>query len=181
VKGRKGAHFVRPDLPGRPAGSAERPAGGGAAGVVARVLRQGPGKTLTDGWVSHLAGPFLAAGWTAGDLAYAVNHAPSGAQYPYLLENVRAPAGWVRWRLAAWLRPGERDLVDGGDVAWKHARPAVSPSQAAAAAAERIRGESARIQASRAAAAAARADPAPYAAAIRRAMGWLTPRREERS
>ncbi len=164
----QGAPSGRARLPGRP-----------AAGAPAGVLRAGPGQSLTDGWAGHLAAPFLAAGWTAGDLAYAVDHLPGGRQHQAPVRDVAHPAGWVRWRLAHWLAPGEAGLFEDGDVAWKHARPLRSPSQDRAAAAARDRARAGQLAAERAAAAAAWTDPAPYAAAIRRELGWHQPRETE--
>ena len=145
---------------------------------MARVLRKGPGQSLTDGWVAHLSAPFLTAGWTASDLAWAVNHAPGGPQYRYLLDNVREAAPWLRWRLSAWLLPGEAALVDAGHVSWKHARAAESPSQARARTAAAARARAGQLRADRAAAAAAWTDPRPYVDQILAAAGLRRPGKE---
>jgi hypothetical protein len=49
----------------------------------------------------HLARPFFAAGWTGADVLHAVDHDPGGRRYGYTAA-VRAPAAWIRARLAAW-------------------------------------------------------------------------------
>jgi hypothetical protein len=150
------------------------------AGAVADVLRTGPGQILTEGWIGHLAGPFAAAGWTAQDLAYAVDHLPSGEQHRTPIRDVLHPAAWIRWRLKHWLQPGEHDLLGAGHVAWKYARPQLSATQLRAAAAERDRARRAQLAAEQAAAAAARADPEPHADRIREQMGWPRPRQPRR-
>jgi hypothetical protein len=123
--------------------------------VPATALRTGPGHTLSDRHVSQLARPFTAAGYSARDLAYAVDHDPSGAQHR-LSATVRHPAGWLRWRLSRWLGPDGTPL------------PPVTEIRAAAA--ERDRAEA---DARRAALASSTwIDPAGHAAAIRRQLGW---------
>ena len=83
--------------------------------------RTWPLRGLSDGWWAHLTGPFTAAGWSSGDLTFAIDHEPGGRQHRQRLASVRHPAGWLRWRLSRWLGP------DGA--------PLLSPSQQRAAAA----------------------------------------------
>jgi len=51
--------------------------------------------------LSRLAYPFLAAGWTAADLVYAISCTPDGLVRTHD-HQVRHPFGWARARLAAW-------------------------------------------------------------------------------
>jgi hypothetical protein len=129
----------------------------GPVAAVAAALRKHAGQGITDGWVSHLAGPFLAAGWTGPDVLWAVDHDPLGAQHR-LSAVIRHPAGWLRWRLAQWLGPDGQPLAS--------AREQRARARAAAAA------DRAAYAAAFAAAAARRVDPAGPAAAIRAALGW---------
>jgi hypothetical protein len=134
-----------------------RPEAGSAAGAMAETMRRGAGHRLTDGWARHLAAPFLAAGWTADDLAYAIEHTGDGRQHRAPVRDIKNPAGWLRWRLGHWLDHGQAALS-----ITQLRRKATARQQAAAAA----------WRAERAAAAAAWVDPAPRATAIREAMGW---------
>src|SRR6185437_11760185 len=68
-------------------------------------LRIGPGETISDGWVTHLAAPFLDAGWTPADLGHAVDYRPDGDQHRSPLRGIKKPAQWLRWRLSLWLAP----------------------------------------------------------------------------
>lgn len=188
---RSGARCAGADSQGRRdrarRGQRAGPGGAAPAGAVARALRRGPGKTITDGWVSHLAAPFVAAGWSAGDLAWAIEHDPGGRQWPYLVDNVRDPVSWIRWRLAAWLHPGEQDLVlpgrdpgtgrirPRGEIPWSQARPRPSRTQVITAARQLERAEADRMRAERAATAAAAVDPRPRVTAIFAQMGWHRP------
>jgi|SRR5271166_925439 len=150
-----------------PSGRTRRLARRQAAGAAARALRQGPGQDLTDGWVQHLARPFLSAGWTAGDLQFAIDHDPGGRQHPYPVASVKHPAAWIRHRLRQWIQPPDHQL------AWVKARPLESASQQRTAAAARARARAGQLRAEHAAAAAARADgPPPAAIEIFRQMGW---------
>ncbi len=113
---------------------------------------------VTAGWYRHLARPFLAAGWSERDILHAVDYWPGGKPHDHLTNTVRQPAGWLRWRLAQWLRP------DGG--------PGLSRSQRAERAAERARAEQAARLAEDAAQSARRVDATPHAASIRERLGW---------
>jgi hypothetical protein len=105
----------------------------------------------------HLARPFFAAGWTPADVAHAVDHEPGGRRYGYT-GAVRAPAGWIRARLAAWTGP------DG---------PVASRAQQLAAGRAALAADQA---ARRAAAAATAAQTGDYAAHGARARAMLTAR-----
>lgn len=48
---------------------------------------------------------FAIAEWTAGDLAWAVDHYPDGRPHRHPTRTIRHPAGWLRWRLSHWLEP----------------------------------------------------------------------------
>ena len=116
----------------------------------ARLLRR-----LSAEHLRHLAWPFFAAGWTPADLVHAIDHDTRGRQHGYSA-GVRAPAAWIRARLAAWLGP------DGA--------PLPSRSQQLAEARRQVLAEQA---AWRAQAAAARARVADYAAQAARAREML--------
>jgi hypothetical protein len=122
------------------------------------ALRKGPGQTLSDAWIAHIARPFLAAEWSPGDLTHAVEHKREGGRHNGWLRNVRNPAAWLAWRLSHWLDP--------------EGKPYPSPSQARAAAAAELRAAQDAERAERGELAARRAEPAAYAAAIRAQFGW---------
>jgi hypothetical protein len=63
--------------------------------------RLSPLSRLSPRHLLHLVKDHLAAGWSEADLRYALDHRRDGRQWPYTTE-VRHPAGWVRFRLAAW-------------------------------------------------------------------------------
>ena len=135
------------------------------------ALRKAAGQGITEGWCAWIAKRFTAAGWTARDLAWAVDYEPGGAQHR-LSARVRHVTGWLRWRLGRWIRPD-------GSV-----HP--SRSQQLAASRERARADRARLAELTGALAAGLAlpedsaapdpgawtDPAPHAAAIRERLGW---------
>jgi hypothetical protein len=150
-----GKDHARATAAGQEIGPASRP---GSLPAMAAAVRTGAGQGITDGWAAWLARPFAHAGWTAGDLRYAVEHEPGGGQHRGRWDRVAHPVGWLRWRLARWLGPGGVPLPSHG--------------QDLAAAAQRLRaGQQARRE-RMAAAAAAWTDPAPRAAAIREQLGW---------
>lgn len=70
--------------------------------------RSWPLRGITDGWWAHLTRPFIAAGWTHGDLMWAIDHLPDGRQHRHRLDNVRHPVKWLDWRLSHWLDPDRR-------------------------------------------------------------------------
>jgi hypothetical protein len=113
-------------------------------------LARGPLAAVTDGWWAHLTAPFT-SGWTASDMAYAVDHDPSGRQHRHATATIRHPAAWLAWRLGQWV---DRD---------GQALPSPSQQRAAAAAAHRA-DLAARRQADPRA--AARADQLRAAAAV---------------
>jgi hypothetical protein len=59
---------------------------------------------LSDTWVASIIRPYLNAGFTVEDLHYALDHRPNGSPHLYT-DAVRAPASWLRWRLACWRGP----------------------------------------------------------------------------
>jgi hypothetical protein len=63
--------------------------------------KQGVLREISDGWWAHLTRPFT--GWSARDIAHAIDYLPDGRQHRYWLGSVRHPAGWLRWRLSRWL------------------------------------------------------------------------------
>ena len=77
---------------------------------VSAALRAWPLRRVSDGWWSHLTGPFAVAGWSSSDLLWAIDHEPGGRARRERLANVVHPVGWLRWRLAAWLDPDGRPL-----------------------------------------------------------------------
>jgi hypothetical protein len=112
--------------------------------------------------VRHLARPYWAAGWTAGDVLHALDHDPTGRPYGYAAA-VRYPAGWARARLARWLGPGRAPLP--------------SASQLRAARADQLRAQQQARRRRRAADAARAVDAAAsgLAAAARAAMAAASP------
>lgn len=139
-------------------------------------LQRGPGRTLSERYVLSLSRPWLAAGWSAADLAFALNHDPGKGQHRKRTALVRDPSHWVAWRLSRWTRhPGDdfaayKQLGHWSFTNWPE--PIASPSAQRAEQAERIRKEQAARRADFDAAAAGRTDPAPFAAAIRARLGW---------
>lgn len=130
----------------------------------APALRRGTLAALTDGWWAHITAPFAAAGWTADDLLYAVDHQPDGRQHRTRTDNVRHPAGWLRWRLGLWQQP------DGTALA--------SPGQQRAAAAEAHRADLARRRADLGITSRAAAIRAAYGTEVAVAapqLGWTPP------
>ena len=74
-----------------------------AAAAVARAVRHAAGKPISDWWCARLAAPFVAAGYSAADLTWAIEHEYGGAPHRFTA-RIRHPAGWIRKRLA-----GHRD------------------------------------------------------------------------
>lgn len=134
------------------------------AGAMAAALRQGPGKILTNGWCGYLSRAFAAAGWTPADLAYAVDYLPDGRQHRAPVRDVKSPHGWIRWRLAHWIRDGH---------------PAESPSQARARIHAADLEHARQLRAAAAARADQAADPRPHVAAIFATEGWHRPARPD--
>jgi hypothetical protein len=124
----------------------------------ARALRERAAvlRRISAEYLRHLYRPFWRAGWLPRDFLHALDHDPRGRQHGYTAE-VRAPAGWVRSRLAAWLG--------------RDGTPLPSRSQRMADERRRIRAEQ---DARRMQQAAARAHTADYPAAATRAREILT-------
>jgi hypothetical protein len=133
----------------------------GSLSAVARQLRIGPGKGITEGWGAWLARPFEAAAWSGADMRYAIDHQPDGRPHRHRLAGVHSPVGWLRWRLGLWQAP------DGQALPSRTARAVLQRDQ--------LRAEQARFRRQAEAAAAAAVDPRPRAAAIRAALGWRRP------
>lgn len=142
---------------------ARRSGGSGSDTSIERTgpLARGPVGQLTDGWWRYLTRPFT--GWSARDLAWAVDHDPDGRQHRNSISSVKHPAGWLRWRLGRWLG------ADG--------RPLPSRTEQLAASAEASRAEAAATRAMLAAQRAQRLDDAGQAAAAAAARSMLTARR----
>jgi hypothetical protein len=135
LRARAGAEIGSLCSPGEkpaPAGPSRRPVRPGAArsgrqeaaGELQRVCPAA--RRCSAAQVAALIRVFLTAGWTTGDLVYALDHGPDGVQRWYT-EPVRSPAGWLRARLTDWLDGEGRP------------RPAHSAELAAAAADHRRR------------------------------------------
>jgi hypothetical protein len=90
------------EIPSRVAKPTQKP---GSDTIRPAALRAWPLRGVSDGWWAHLTGPFTLAGWTSGQLLWAIDHEPGGRARRERLANVVHPVGWLRWRLAAWLDP----------------------------------------------------------------------------
>lgn len=123
---------------------------------------------LEAAWVAALIRQHAATGWTARDLARALDHTPTGTAHrhgapppPAVRTRVtwnhyrRRLAGWVRWRLAQWTGPDTTPLD--------------SPSQTAAKARAATRAAHQALVAEREAWAAQHAAASPHAPAAARA------------
>jgi hypothetical protein len=66
-------------------------------------MRKAAGQPITEGWSGWISAPFLAAGWSACNLQYAIDHPPGDHGQHRLSAKVRHPVGWLRWRLGLWL------------------------------------------------------------------------------
>jgi hypothetical protein len=141
------------------------PDGAGSAGAqslrqAVTLMRKAAGQSISDGWAAWIWRPFAAAGYSAADLQWAVDHEFGGAQHR-CSARIRHPVGWLRHRLGLWLDE------DG------HALPSVTAQRQASR--ERTRIQAARHRAAAAELAAIWADPAPHAARIRAEKGWPSP------
>ena len=74
--------------------------------AAAEVIRRGGRqlRRLSARHWRHLARRFTAAGWTPGDVLYALDHSPGGREHGYTA-TIRHVAGWARYRLGLWLGP----------------------------------------------------------------------------
>jgi hypothetical protein len=59
---------------------------------------------LSPRWVRSLARPYWRVGWSNNDVLHALIYRPTSmSTLPATpVERIHSPAGWVRWRLAAW-------------------------------------------------------------------------------
>lgn len=124
--------------------------------AMAGVMRKTARHDISDERGARIGRRFAAAGWTARDLAWAIDHEPGGAQHRYT-HAVRHPAGWLASRLGQW-------TDDHGVM--------LSRSQQLAVSRQRGRAARARHRTAMTAAAAGWTDPAPRAAVIRAEFGW---------
>lgn len=124
---------------------------GRAAAEVIRSSARLLARLSPEHWRS-LARRFTAAGWSPGDLLFALEHEPGGRQHGWSAE-VRSVAGWARWRLSLWL--------DSQGI------PLPAPSQRRAAERDRIRAEQSARRAERLRAAERPVDVAGHAARAR--------------
>jgi hypothetical protein len=99
---------VHPHDPGPDQGQKRSgaPPGRPVSPAVARAVRIGPAKNLSDRAVAAITRPFRAAGWPPAALSWAVDHERDGTWHFRSLREVRRPAGWLRWRLSRHLGPG---------------------------------------------------------------------------
>lgn len=71
-------------------------------GCAARLRERVPAlRPLSDRHLRHLLRPWLEAGWTAADVARAIDYAPDGTAHTWTTA-VRSPKGWLRARLGLW-------------------------------------------------------------------------------
>lgn len=74
----------------------------------------------SDRYVMRVIGPFVKAGWDAGDLVVAVDRRPNGSWWPHSGDRgVREPARWLIHRLSAWLDEAGAPLAS-----WRQERQA---------------------------------------------------------
>ena len=76
-------------------------------------LRRGVLKGISDQGMAWAARKFIRAGWDCGDVAWAVDHLPSGRQHRFTAE-VRFPRPWLVSRLARWLDASGRPVLSRG-------------------------------------------------------------------
>ena len=119
----------------------------------------------------HVLRPWLAAGWTARDVEWAINHRPEGGLWPYAFQDsrqLRNPAGFVVHRLHQWtsqtgtIPPGPCSSVTSTSSTTTRPTSARSTPLPASTTA----GDSGGITP------ASSDRAATYAADIRRALGW---------
>jgi hypothetical protein len=135
------------------------------------VLRAGPWKNLSDKALATCARPYLAAGYSVADLAFARDHRFGGEQWRLSLRTVRRPAGLLRWRWRHWLGGDGRPLPSRSQqleasapplpAGWQHLRPLPPRERQIASAVKRSWGLSSRTDD------LAAADAAAWAARIR--------------
>jgi hypothetical protein len=76
----------------------------------ARLLRR-----ISAEHIRHLTRMFFAAGWSGADVLHALDYEPGGRQHGYSAE-VHSPAGWIRARLAEWVRNDGTPLLSRGQL-----------------------------------------------------------------
>ena len=143
----------------------------GDAPDLSGLRRLAPLKNLSDRALAVCCRPFLAAGWTVADLAFAVDHRFGGEQWRLSMGTIRRPAGWFRWRLNHWTGGDGKPLPSRSQqleaaapplpAGWQRMRPLPPSSRQISDAVRRG------WRPARPAAAAPAADPAPWAARIR--------------
>lgn len=89
-------------------------------GVVRVVARWRGLREAQVAMVVRVIGPFVKAGWDAGDLVVAVDRRPDGSWWPHSGDRgVREPARWLIHRLSAWLDEAGAPLAS-----WRQERQA---------------------------------------------------------
>lgn len=64
---------------------------------MAAALRQAAGQDLTDGWCGWFARRYLAAGWTAAELAEALRRIPPRQDWDYTLRTLAPQVALMFW------------------------------------------------------------------------------------
>jgi hypothetical protein len=62
-------------------------------------------RRLSNRQLRCLLRPFVTAGWTVGDVLWALDHTPDGTPHAYAwasASHLRNPSGWLGWRLSHW-------------------------------------------------------------------------------
>jgi hypothetical protein len=158
-------------------GSAAAASAAAPADAVVQTLRKAAGQPISERWCARLAAPFVAAGWTVADLAWAIEHEPGGGRHNYSAA-VRHPVGRIRWRLGLHRAgPGGRPLLARSQqlaVSRLHSRQQRARTDA-------LTGRLAAVlelpHGSVAPASQPAVDAAPHAARIRAALGWHSERK----
>ncbi|HEY3958703.1 MAG TPA: hypothetical protein VGM53_35525 [Streptosporangiaceae bacterium] len=102
--------------PANPAGGTKTQKRTESQAAAAVILTQsGPLRPLTAEHVAAVIRPWTAAGWTPGDVLWALRHLPpdhAGRCRPYgYTAGIRHPAAWLAWRLARWASPDGTPLA----------------------------------------------------------------------
>lgn len=107
-------------------------------------------RSLSDRDVRSLIRPFLAAGWTPGDLVHALEHTPDQLhRMPSLGTGIDCARvrGHVRWRLAHWVDPQTGVMASASQQAQQRAEAARQALDASRAEAARARAAAAAVDA----------------------------------